>query len=276
MKNRTTNTALLNWVKEMANLCQPDKIHWCDGSPEEYNNLCAQMVSSGTMIPLNPAKRKNCFLARSHVSDVARIENRTFICSEKAKDAGPTNNWMDPVAMKKILQQIFKGAMRGRTMGSETTAAAIGQAAIRHDPFAMLPFVGYHMADYWQHWLKMGTAITQPPKIFRVNWFRKNQAGKFMWEGYGQNLRVIKWIIDRIAGSVGTNKTPLGYIPKYEDMVWAGMSFSKEKFEQLMLTTHSDLVTETSDLSSFLKRFADRIPIALEQERKKLAEHTKI
>jgi len=115
-KSRTSNAKLLDWVDEIAAMCTPDKIHWCDGSKGEYDALCEGMVASGTFIRLNPQKRPHCFLARSHPSDVARVEERTYICAARKDDAGPTNNWMDPGEMKTVLRRAFAGCMRGRTL----------------------------------------------------------------------------------------------------------------------------------------------------------------
>src|SRR5204862_5402769 len=115
-KRNTSNQALQNWVDEMARLCQPEEVYWCNGSDQEYQTLCDLMVKSGTFTKLNERKRPGCFLARSHPSDVARVEDRTYICSKTQDEAGPTNNWADPAEMKQKMIDMFKGCMKGRTM----------------------------------------------------------------------------------------------------------------------------------------------------------------
>jgi phosphoenolpyruvate carboxykinase (GTP) len=153
------------------------------------------------------------------------------------------------------------GVYLGATVGSEQTAAAEGQVgAMRRDPFAMLPFCGYHMGDYFRHWLKMGKGLNEPPRMFHVNWFRKTGDGKWLWPGFGENARVLKWIVQRVNGESHANETALGWMPRYDDIDWSGLEFAKEDWNQLMKIDGETLRTQTLGHEELFLKLWDHMP----------------
>ncbi|MDD5439611.1 MAG: phosphoenolpyruvate carboxykinase (GTP) [Candidatus Omnitrophica bacterium] len=161
------------------------------------------------------------------------------------------------------------GVYLGSVMASERTAAQYGkQGEVRRDPMAMLPFCGYHMGDYFRHWLTMGQKTAKRPKIFHVNWFRRDEAGKFMWPGYSENLRILTWILDRCEGNVDAIKTPIGYIPNYEDIDMEGLDFSREIWEELFRIDKKEWRKELALEKEWLGQFGKRLPHELTEEYK--------
>jgi phosphoenolpyruvate carboxykinase (GTP) len=164
-----------------------------------------------------------------------------------------------------------EGVYKAATMGSEMTAAAAGTIGeVRRDPFAMLPFCGYHVGDYFAHWLEMGRKIAQPPKIFAVNWFRKDDQGRFVWPGFGENMRVLQWIVGRCEGKAHAVETPLGLMPAYDDLVWEGLDFGPDKFAAVTAIRGAEWQRELAAHDALFEKVGDRWPATLLRERDRL------
>ncbi len=168
------------------------------------------------------------------------------------------------------------GTFLGATLASETTAAATGAVGVvRRDPMAMLPFCGYNMGDYWRHWLSVGRRLTHPPQIFRVNWFQRNEQGKFLWPGFGENLRVLRWVIERCRDSGAAEETSIGYVPKASSMNGDGLKMTKADLNKLVAIDREGWKTNLKSQSEYFDKFGDRLPPGIKEEHQALAERLK-
>jgi phosphoenolpyruvate carboxykinase (GTP) len=213
----------------------------------------------------------------------AHPNSRFTVLAEQCPSIAP--NWEDPQGVPisglifgsrrtKVIPLVFEpfdwahGVFLGSAMSTETTAAITGQVGVvRRDPMAMLPFCGYNMADYFAHWLAMGQRLARPPKIFRVNWFRKGDDGKFLWPGYGDNMRVLKWMVERIHGErPEAEKTPIGWLPRPGDLDTTGLSIPAGALKEALRVDAQEWLGALDDLETFYKGFGTRLPAEIARQ----------
>jgi phosphoenolpyruvate carboxykinase (GTP) len=209
-----------------------------------------------------PASQAPCI--SPHWEDAAGVPISAFIFGGRRARVAPlvfeSFNWQH-------------GVFVGATMASETTAAATGAVGVtRRDPMAMLPFCGYNMADYFGHWLEMGRRIPHPPKIFHVNWFRRGAGGKFLWPGFGENVRVLKWILERVEGKGKAAETPIGWVPTPDALTLDGLDISRSAIEELLRVNPADWAPELEDTGKFFEQFGKRLPAEIREEHAHLAQ----
>jgi phosphoenolpyruvate carboxykinase (GTP) len=159
------------------------------------------------------------------------------------------------------------GVVVGASVASETTAAATGAVGVvRRDPMAMKPFAGYNFGDYWGHWLSVGKRLKNPPRLFHVNWFRRDAAGRFLWPGFGDNLRVMEWILRRCAGQIDADDSPIGYLPKPADLNLKGANVSEDTMRELLAVTRDAWRKEVAEMREYLKEFGTHAPAEMSAE----------
>ena len=246
------------WWEGMTEVAPASLIDW-QGKP--WSPGCGRLAAHGNSRFTVPATR--CPSLDPQWDDPAGVPISAFLFGGRRSDTTPlvtqALDWED-------------GVYKAATMGSETTAAIAGkQGVVRRDPMAMIAFVGYNMGDYFRHWLKIGRAVKHPPKIFQVNWFRKNAAGKFVWPGFGDNMRVLQWVVERCAGSGHASQTALGYSPDIGDLNWQGLSFGSQNFAIVTSVEKSEWQAELAMHDELFRKLEGHVPAELLESRKGLA-----
>ncbi len=242
------------WWEKMDKNPPKNAIDWLGNpwSPEENDTPAAHPNSRFT------APAKNCPCISPEFENPKGVPLSAIIFGGRRAKTAPlvyqSRNWQH-------------GVFVGSIMGSETTAAATGDVGVvRRDPMAMLPFCGYHMGDYWQHWLNMGETTPNKPKIFNVNWFRTDEKGEFLWPGFGENMRVLEWILKRCFDEVDAEETPIGYLPKPEDLEADGLDVTPAVLQDLLTVDPEIWKAEAANVREFYQQFGDKLPPKLMEE----------
>ncbi len=231
-----------------------------DWQGKEWTPGCGRLAAHPNSRFTVPATR--CPSLDAKWDDPNGVPISAFLFGGRRSDTAPliveSRDWVD-------------GVYKAATLGSETTAAIAGkQGVVRRDPMAMIAFVGYNMGEYFRHWLKIGKTISQPPRIYQVNWFRKNAEGKFVWPGFGENMRVLKWVVERCQGKATAEETALGFTPAFADMHWQGLTFGAEKYAAVTSLDKAQWQAELGMHDELFKKLEGFVPEELIQKRKVL------
>ena len=207
---------------------------------------------------------------------VAASQNPSYSPLTEAPEGVPISAILFGGRRRKVAPLVYEardwrhGVLVGAGMASETTAAAVGKVAVvRRDPMAMKPFCGYNFDDYWAHWLNLECKMSKPPRVFHVNWFRQDNDGRFLWPGFGENLRVLRWIVDRCAGRSGARETPIGFLPEPRDLDVRGLALGEDTLGKLLDVDPAAWRVEMDDIAGYLDDFGNRLPDTLTREHRK-------